>query len=985
MYELAWQPKDLMYRGELCANATGGTWLIYVDRAGIGNRLAQMLNDLGESCMLVEYGEDDRAVIAGHHLGDLTDSAGIKQVLEEFVTASSRPLRGIVHLWNIDAIEEEPALVSLLAAQRRSCGSLLALVQALAASSILGTSRLWVVTRGAQAVGSVPMRPALMQSAVWGLGRVIARELPELSCTCIDLDPQHMTHHSQLLLEEIWSSDGNLQVALRQNQRYVARLRKIPSDTAASSGRSSELETPPKQLVIDRPGTFDGLVFKPSVRRQPAPHEVEIQVYASGLNFKDILNALGQYPGTDVSLGLECSGTITRLGANVHGLTIGDQVLALAPASFSSFVTVDAAMVARIPASISLEQAATIPVAFMTAHYGLHQLAGINKGDRVLIHTAAGGVGMAAVQLAQQAEAEVYATASPAKWPFLHAQGVEHVMNSRTLEFSAEVMARTGGRGVDVVLNMLAGDSIPHSLSVLRPHGYFIELGKRGVWDQRQVTQTRPDVVYRHFSLTEICQADPILCQSMLQTLLNWFGEGSLKPLPLRVIPATDIISAFRYMAQAKHVGKIVVTQTAAPTIPHAQDTPHIRADSTYLVTGGFGGLGLKVARWLVNQGAQQLVLVSRTVPSESVRTVLRDLEQQGAQIIVKCGDVAQEDQLAAILADIAHELPPLRGVVHAAGVIDDGALVQQTWERFARVMAPKVAGAWNLHTLTKTLSLDFFILFASSSGLLGTPGQGNYAAANVFLDALAYYRRTQGLPACSIDWGPWADTGMTAADHTSTHRKSPVHLGQIAPAQGIAALEHILQRDNIQIGVLPIKLGTSAAHFNDEPPFRLRATSVSATVAESSHRAAPQPELLSQLVQAPAARKRSLLAAYLRLQVINVLGLTLDYQVDPREPLHELGLDSLLAIELRNIVGRAIGKPLNATLLFDYPTIEALVEYLIVRVLGLERASEPFQHAETTHSELAQPEHVNQLSEDELDRLLDDELAKVDALTKGS
>jgi len=645
-------------------------------------------------------------------------------------------------------------------------------------------------------------------------------------------------------------------------------------------------------------------------------------VHASGLNFRDVLNALDLYPGDPGLLGGECAGKITTLGEGVEGFEIGDPVIAIVPGSFSQYVTINAAMVAPKPEKLSFEEAATIPVVFLTAYYTLHHLAKISAGDRVLIHAATGGVGQAAIQLAQQAGAEVFGTCSPHKWAFLKSFGVELMMNSRTLDFAEQVMASTSGEGVDIVLNSLTGEGfIPKSLSVLRSGGRFLEIAKSGVWTPSQVAQFKPDIAYFLVDLAQICQQQPALIKSMLHELMLQFKAGQLKPLPRKVFPIVDAISAFRYMQQAKQIGKIVMTQ---PT-DTMDKSLLFRTDSTYLITGGLGSLGLLIAGWMVKQGAKHLVLVGRSGANPNVKSQLKALEQAGAEVIVAGADVSIATQIAQVLANI--EQPPLRGIIHAAGVLDDGVLSSQNQERFARVMAPKVQGAWNLHTLTQDKSLDFLVFFSSAASLLGSIAQANYAAANTFLDALAHYRRAQGLPGMSINWGAWSEIGM-AAERKADEQMHKKGLGSIAPQQGLQILELLFSQPATQVGVIPINRQQLLQQF---PAERIMLPFFSELTAQAPLPSTPASAKILQLLQQlkTAASKeeyRALLPLYLQEQVAVVFKLPIN-QIDKQKNLTQMGLDSLMAVELRNRLMNELNVTIPVVKFLENASIEGLAE----------------------------------------------------------
>jgi NADPH:quinone reductase-like Zn-dependent oxidoreductase/acyl carrier protein len=802
---------------------------------------------------------------------------------------------------------------------------------------------------------------------------VIALEHPEFQCSQIDLDPAAGPDEIQSLMEVIGSQDREDQIALRGGVCHVARLVHRTSRAVEEVTPSRAAERQSFELVIPTRGELNNLTLRPATRQTPARGAVEIQVFATGLNFRDVLNALGLYPGDPGPLGAECSGTITALGEGVEGLEIGNEVVALASGSFSSFVTTNAALVAPKPSSLSFEEAATIPLAFLTAYYALHHVAKVSAGDRVLIHAAAGGVGLAAVQLAHRAGAIVFGTASQSKWSFLQSLGVQHVMNSRTLDFRKEVMEHTGGRGVDIVLSSLAGEFIPASLSVLKEGGQFLELGKTGIWEKGRVAEFRNNISYSAIALDHVCAEDPALVGLMLRELMQAFQNGALKPLPKQVFPIQEVVQAFRHMAQAKHIGKIVVSQPDSIAATVRERHKPIRPDSTYLITGGLGALGFQVARWMVQKGARHLVLLARRGPSDSIRERIKELELAGAKVVVAQGDVSQERDVARVLATIADSMHPLRGIIHAAGVLDDGMLLHQDWSRFARVMAPKVEGSWNLHEQTRELPLDFFVCFSSAASILGSPGQGNYAAANAFIDTLAHARRMAGLPGLSIGWGPWSEAGMAAAlGNRAEWQRTGV--GIIAPEQGLHILEDLLQQTSGRVAVLPVNWSKFVHRFPaGQIPSLLSgiAHEMSARVL-SSEQLPERSDILLRLEETPANRRRHLLEAHIRDHVTKVLGLDPSKPLNVKEPLKELGLDSLMAIELRNALGASLGRTLPATMLFDHPAIESLVRYLAGDVLNLKTGEE--SQPEAAEDEKQQVEVVaklEQLSEDQAEALL--------------
>jgi 8-amino-7-oxononanoate synthase len=806
----------------------------------------------------------------------------------------------------------------LMSAQQQLCGGLLNLVQILTQRG--GTARLWVVTEAAQAVDATEIQ--VEQAAVWGLSRVIRLEYPELSCTCIDFDSvRNNVHH---LVMELVNPGYEDQIAYRQETRYVARL--IRHQTLALP------EAEAFQLKLSDYGVLDNLALVPATRQPPEAGAVEIEVRAAGLNFRDVLNALGLLQpyleakgfatAADVQFGWECAGVVTAVGEGINRLQVGDAVIAVAAdGSLGRFANVAADYVIAKPEALSFVEAATIPTTFLTAYYGLYHLGKLQAGERVLIHAAAGGVGLAAVQLAQLAGAEVWATASPSKWDYLKSIGVEHVFNSRTLDFADQIQT------VDLILNSLNGEFIDKSLAVLAPKGRFVEIGKVGIWSSEQMQANRPDVAYFPFDLLDLSQGQPTLIAAMLQELMALFQQGQLKPLPLVTFGIEQAADAFRYMAQAKHIGKVVLT------LPLLSEL--IRPDGAYLISGGFGGLGLRVAGWLVEQGANHLVLLGRSQPSAEAEKAIATLQKTATVDLIQA-DLSSSDFDTTILPT------PIHGIVHAVGSLDDGLLAQQNWERFNSVMAAKMQGAWTLHQLSQTQPLDFFVCFSSITAVLGSTGQGSYAAANAFLDALMQYRQQKGLAGLSVNWGAWSEVGMAARmGEMNQQRMMRSGIQLIQPTQGIQALEALIRQNTAQVMVLPVDWSSFRNRIeHDFPLLDLVAPVVEdhdlidlptdqSAAPLSSVQTNPSTDFLQQLEAQADHERFELLQTHLQTQLAKVMGFGSASAIDPQENFADLGMDSLMAVEFKNRLEKSLGCAISQTLAFDYPTIKDLTRYL--------------------------------------------------------
>ncbi|QLH19423.1 type I polyketide synthase [Streptomyces sp. Rer75] len=801
----------------------------------------------------------------------------------------------------------------------------LAVVREWLAEERFAGSRLVVLTSGAVEVASAEDGARdvldLAGAGVWGLVRSALSEHPG-RFVLADVDGARESYEA---LAVGLAGLGADQVAVREGRVWLPRLVRM-----ASGG---VLEPPVGvgsawRLDIVAKGQLDGVALVPEEPQALRPGQVRVGVRAAGVNFRDVLNVLGMYPGDAGRLGHEGAGVVVEVGPGVDDFAVGDRVMGLLDGGFGPSAVADARMLARMPGGWSYEQAASVPIVYLTAYYALVDLAGLGAGESVLIHAAAGGVGMAAVQLAQHLGAEVFATASQGKWPTVRGLGVaaDRIASSRTTEFEQVFSAATGGVGLDVVLDCLAGEFVDASLRLTRPGGRFVEMGKTDIRDAGEVADAHPGVMYRSF---DVMDAGPERIGEMLAALLGLFESGVLRPVPVTAWDIARAPEALRFLGQAKHVGKVVLTVP----VPWGER-------GTVLVTGGTGGLGAVVARHLTTEhGVRDLFLLSRRGPdAPGAGELERELTALGARVTIRACDVSDRQALADVLGAVPDDAP-LRGVVHTAGVLDDGMIAELTPERLAGVLAAKADSAIHLHELTADRDLDAFVLFSSFAGVVGNAGQAAYAAGNAVLDALAVSRRAQGLPAVSLAWGMWENSeGMGGrlgeADLSRMRRQGFPALGT---DYGLALLD-IALRINEPV-VVPVALRTSAlAAVRDSvpavlhglvPAMRQRRT-VDGQVA-----AVGGGELARRLRGLPAAEQDRLLLGLVQTQVAAVLGHASGAAVDAGRAFKDLGFDSLTAVDLRNRLTTATAVQLPATLIFDHPNPAALADHLRTRVLG--------------------------------------------------
>ncbi|GAA1306589.1 SDR family NAD(P)-dependent oxidoreductase [Saccharothrix xinjiangensis] len=822
--------------------------------------------------------------------------------LASFVAEGAVPPAVVVLPVDPPAGDDVPALVREVAAH------VVDVVNAWLTDENFAGSRLVVVTTGAVAVEDGES-PDLVTAPVWGLLRSAQTENPD-RVLLVDVDELPSGAAVLPAVVDTAFAAAEPQVAVRKGVAFAARLARVATDGLLDAPADG-----PWRLGLTGAGTLENLLLQPAPEAAMplAEGQVRLAVRAAGVNFRDVLMALGVYPGTP-RLGGEGAGVVTEVGPGVTDLAPGDPVMGVFDSAFGPTAVADRRALVRVPENWTFEQAAAIPVAFLTALYGLRDLGGLRAGQSVLVHAAAGGVGMAAVQLARHYGAEVYATASPAKWDAVRALGVDddHLASSRTTDF-ADAFPQ-----VDVVLNSLTGDLLDASLDRTAPSGRFVEMGLADVRDPERVAAEHPGVSYLPFQLME---AGIDRVEEMLAELVGLFESGALAPLPVRAWDVRRAPEAFRFISQARHVGKVVLR------VPRRPDP-----DGTVLVTGASGMLGGVAARHVVKQGARHVVLLSRRgAPADLVA----ELTASGAEVVVARCDVADRDALAAVLAAVPPE-HPLTAVVHTAGALDDGVFGSLTPERLDVPLRPKVDGAWHLHELTADADLAVFALYSSAAGVLGTAGQANYNAANAFVDAMSLWRRARGLPAVSLAWGFWGQLSEMSG-HVGEADRSRMTRGGITPLgfeQGMALYDTALEVD--EAVPVPIGLKPSASRLPDGGVPALLRDLVRVRTRRAVDRTAPgaggegTSDLLRRLAALPAGERARALADVVRAEIAVVLGHVSADGVPTDSTFRELGFDSLTAVELRNRLNAATGVRLRVTTIFDYPTADELAGFLV-------------------------------------------------------
>ena len=915
------RPDEMPDRGVIVAKGPDevseapGVWVLAADSGGLAGELANGLAARNQTVLLATREPPDEN-------GPETATAGVVRATVDFQRRDSwcsllkdlpaeAPFYGVVHLAALDGRGPRATTEEIARDVLHAGASALALVQAVADADLIPEKGVWFITRGAQILER-EAQGALAGATLWGFGKAVAREAAHLQPRMIDLDPTPMAPAPDLA-DELMYPDPENHIAWRQGSRQAARL------VRADEG-PERLQLPAESawvLAPDPAGVFERPCVKPLPARALEPREVRIAVEAAGLNFWDVFRSLGFIE--EGNLGREMCGHVVGVGADVSSVSAGDHVVGLGFGAFAAEMITHEELVAPAPSGIPVTGLATIPSAFVSAALS-YELSGLDSDDRVLIHAGAGGVGLAAIQLAQAAGAEVFATASAPKRAWLRSLGVTHVFDSRQTKFGEEILEATDGAGVTVVLNSLTSEGfIDASLSCLARGGRFVELARRDILSEEEMAAVRPDVAYDILELDVLKKTDPEWVGRVLRDVMARVSAGELAPIVHSRWPLAEAGAALMFMRSARHLGKIVVT--TQPLV-----TGRLRQDRTYLVTGGLGGIGLAVAEWLTDLGAGTIVLNGRRPPDGDAREAIRALEERGATIRVELADVSDSAAVDDMLARTDRELPPLGGVIHSVGVLSDGALTNQSWDRFETVLWPKILGAWHLHRATADRDLDLFVLFSSRVGVMGNPGQANHAAANAFLDQLAGHRRALGLPGQAIAWGAWSEIGEAAEQKDRIERQRSALGGRwFTPQQGIRALDRLVRQDVTTSVVMAMDWSVFEEAVEDRPPFL--EDLLSSEDEDGAEGAVSAEDLLTQLAAAPA--REDVLVPFLQQELQAVLRLP--SPPAPNIGFFDLGMDSLMAVEFRNRLNRALtgACTVSNTVVFDYPDIEVLARHL--------------------------------------------------------
>jgi thioester reductase-like protein len=905
--------------GEISADST---YILFADAEETAAKVAAELESLGANVILATPGDQF----------DMRCEADYRRLV-----ASGDEITGIIHCLSLDH-SDDPALGEKEIEFAQQSGVLSALKLAHVLADLEKSTQVFFVTRDSQPVLKDDAVTRPVSAAINGLARVAYNENSQVRWKTIDLDAKDLANGATQIIQEVADPDNDeYEIAFRNGKRYVKRIHRVRATEFPKRLKNAvqpDGAITPYQLQIETPGILSNLSLDETQRRAPGPGEVECSVGAAGINFRNVMKALGMPIGNTVAFpgyGEDFAGTVLRVGDGVTHLKPGDHVLGMGSGTFRGYVTTDVRAVFRKPNGISFADAATIPTVFATSYYALVYLARMRKGEKILIHAGTGGVGQAAIQIAKELGLEIFSTAgTPEKRELLKKLGADHVMNSRSLDFVDDVMRLTDGKGVDAVLNSLAADFIPKSLSVLAPFGRFVEIGKVDIYNNSKIGMEllKNNISYFMFDLIEYIVQRTDQIAEMFSELGEKFEQGVYLPLTHTDFKITEVEQAYRFMAQGKHVGKNVLTFDVdeIPIGTCNEDGHLFRGDGSYLITGGASGFGLEVAKWMALNGAGHLVLMSRSGPrDEPSRKGIEKMREYGAVVTDARGDVTQLQDVQRIVdAVVAEGHPPLVGVIHGAMVLRDEFIVDLDDALFQTVLRPKMNGAWNLHIATRDLPLEHFICFSSFSAVIGAPKQSNYNSGNVFLEALAHHRHQQGLAALTINWGALSGAGFVARNEKTAAYLDAIGMKSINVDEALRVIRRMIQHDTPQVLA-------SRADWNlwNKLIGYVGSSKTFETVTRELGEESSGGSIGPRVMMAPAEQRAGMIMEFIAENMSAVCSIDAG-GIDLDTPLTSLGLDSLMAVELMNRIEGDIGLSVPMGKVLAGPSIRELADIIL-------------------------------------------------------
>jgi len=933
---------------ENLAKTANTDWLVFADDGEVSKSIVEKLSALDKNCIVVKKGKSYKQTGENELSINPLSQEDTNEVLD-YVSANDK-FEGLIFAWGLD-LPTNDNLTAKTIAHGEEAGSIaiMNIMRKLNDTQYKENPKIWILSSGAQVVGGTPEMVNLGQGGLRGVSRVIVNEFPNYATTMIDFSDPVKKEEIEVFVDELYAEDRVDELAFRGRRRYVNILERISSDNI----RQQSYKTVPAEgsaytATISEYGVLDNIVVRQSERRKPASDEVEIQVKSSALNFRDIMIAMGLLSDAAVdgglfgrTFGLECAGVVSAVGKNAKNLKVGDKVMATAPACLGGFAYPKACHVVKKPKNIDWNEAASLPVVYTTAYYSLVYHCRMQKGESVLIHAAAGGVGIAAIHIAKAIGAEVYATvSSKEKRKYIESIGVkpENIMNSRTLAFADELMEKTNGRGVDVVLNSLSGEAIFKSVNCLAPYGRFVEIGKTDIYRNSKLG-LQPfgnNLSYFGVDVDRLFEQKREFGGTLFQESIDYFVNNKFPAHPVKVFPVAKLADAFQYMGGARHIGKVIVSMDGDVKVAPPEDIV-FKADASYLITGGASGFGLAVAEWMTTKGCKNLILLSRSgTKTKEEAAVVKRMEDKGVKVMLAKGSVSDQKDMNLVFKKIKDTMPPLKGIQHAAMVLDDGSIPEIDHERYMKVFIPKAVGCWILHEKTKKMKLDHFINYSSISAVYGNPGQVSYVGGNSFLDNFSGWRRAQGLPSTTINWGVIGDVGFVARSGNVGGLLYKQGWKAFDINQAVGVLEQMLLNNPVQ----RVATDSDWEMIGEFFPHSAKSSRFAHLVKEKELGGAGgggvgEGALKNTLLEAKPAEQVDILLDQLKDTFARVLGTTAN-KLDAIEPVTKYGLDSLMANQIRNWIQGNVSIDYSMMRIMRGPSMEEMTEQILEELTGM-------------------------------------------------
>ena len=911
--------------------------LIFAHESEIYSEIKEALEEKNISNIRVFNGTSFKQLTAYDFVINGNDKSDFKAIFEHL---KNKSISHIFFLWPLSK-DMTTDLDSILS----NCTQLTFLAQEIDSHSE-NPVQLIVFNQKSQNVTAEDRELNLNSSPLWGLGQLIKNEHPNIQCRLIDLDNTLSTSKVENWLRYL-TEDHSTDIAFRNGKVYIKKLVRLLSDEKQEKANKKQVSTnSAARLEVEQKGQLDSFFYHEVARLTPEANEIEIKVHYSALNFKDVLKAYGTispkvtdgtYFGS--SIGMEVAGRVISIGKDVKNFEIGDEVVAPVRGAFQTYVTVPTDFVVNKAKNVRLEEY-FVHIGYLTAYHALINLASLNERDKILIHSATGGLGLAAIQIAKWVGAEIFVTAGThEKREYLKSLDIKHVFDSRSLNFADDIKVLTGGYGVDVVLNALSGESLIESLNLLAPYGRFIEAGKQDISENNDLPMEvfNRNITFASIDLDRMYKEKPELLKSILEEVNKGFEKGHFHPINTTVYPASEISEAFRYMGQGKHIGKIVVKydNEFIEVATQKKNTDIYKNNASYIITGGTSGFGLEVAKWLGKSNVGKLILISRSgVVTNDAKKVVSSLREKGISVDTPRLDISDSQAVKELVNSIDNSNTPLKGVFHGAMVLDDGLLRDMNSTRFKSVMTPKVLGAINLYKSCQDLALDFFVMFSSIASLVGNRGQANYIAANSFLDEYAHALKLKSFPALSINWGVLAETGIAARNSEVSELLTKEGVYGLTNEEALLAMDRLIGNQKTQAGVLNVDW----FRWGNVDPNRKNLTRFSDLMQQEKSRDSinlKAVKIVEEISTLSDDEKLKYVENILKETVAKILKLTPN-KIDVNQDIGILGIDSLMFMELTLTAQDTFGITLTTMELMKEPVISDFAKTVLDKLFFL-------------------------------------------------